>query len=58
MAASRRPEPRPSGLPVHFKLGKAMRLTDVHGSERLVRFVEMIGSSSVLEFEPPPPRAR
>ena len=43
--------------PVHFKLGEAMRLTDVHGAERLVRFVDMIGNSSVLEYEPPPPRS-
>ena len=32
--------------PVHFKLREAMRLTDVHGAERLVRFVEMTGNSS------------
>jgi len=44
--------------PVHFKLGEAMRLTDVHGAEWLVRFVEMIGSSSVLDYEPVPPRLR
>ena len=44
--------------PVHFKLGEAMRLTDVHGAERLVRFVEMAGNSSVLEYEPLPPRVR
>ena len=44
--------------PVHFKLGEAMRLTDMHGAEWLVRFVEMIGNSSVLEYEPAPPRAR
>ena len=44
--------------PVHFKLGEAMRLTDVHGAEWLVRFVEMIGNSSVLEYEPPPSRSR
>ena len=44
--------------PVHFKLGEAMRLTDVHGAEWLVRFVEMIGNSSVLEYESPPPRVR
>ena len=42
--------------PVHFKLGEAMRLTDVHGTEWMVRFVEMIGNSSVMEYEPPPPR--
>ena len=44
--------------PVHFKLGEAMRLTDVHGAEWLVRFVEMAGNSSVLEYEPLPPRVR
>ena len=44
--------------PVHFKLGESMRLTDVHGAEWLVRFVEMTGNSSVLEYEPPPPRSR
>ena len=44
--------------PVHFKLGEPLRLTDVHGAEWLVRFVEMTGNSSVLEYEPPPPRAR
>ena len=44
--------------PVHFKLGEAMRLTDAHGAERLVRFVDMIGNSSVLEYEPPPLRSQ
>ena len=44
--------------PVHFKLGESMRLTDVHGAEWLVRFVEMIGNSSLLEYEPPPLRSR
>ena len=44
--------------PVRFKLGEAVRLTDVHGAERLVRIVDMIGNSSVLEYEPPPPRSR
>ena len=44
--------------PVHFKLGEAMRLTDVHGSEWMVRFVEMTGNSSVLEYEPPMPPGR
>ena len=44
--------------PVHFKLAESMRLTDVHGAEWLVRFVEMTGNSSVLEYEPPPPRSR
>ena len=44
--------------PVHFKLGEAMRLTDVHGSEWMVRFVEMTGNSSVLEYEPSMPPGR
>ena len=43
--------------PVRFKLNEAMRLTDVHGAELLVRFIEMTGNSSVLEYEPPPPRS-
>ena len=38
--------------PVHFKLAEPLRLTDVDGVERIVRFVEMIGDSSVLEYEP------
>ena len=43
--------------PVHFKLGEAMRLTDVHGAELLVRFVELIGNTSVLNYEPPQTRS-
>jgi hypothetical protein len=31
-----------------------MRLTDVHGAEWMVRFVEIMGNSAVLEYEPPP----
>ena len=42
--------------PVHFKLNEVLRLTDALGAEWLVRFVEMTGNSSVLEYEPPPPR--
>ena len=44
--------------PARFKLNEAMRLTDVHGAEWMVRFVEMMGNSSVLEYEPPPRRLR
>ena len=44
--------------PVHFKLNEVLRLTDALGAEWLVRFVEMTGKSSVLEYEPPPPRPR
>ena len=39
--------------PVFFKLHEPLRLTDVNGAEWLVRFVDMIGDSSVLEYEPP-----
>ena len=44
--------------PVHFKLRAAMRLTDAHGVEWMVWFVEMTGNSSVLEYEPPMPPGR
>ena len=44
--------------PVHFKLNEPLRLTDVRGAEWSVRFVDMTGNSSVLEYEPPPPRLR
>ena len=39
--------------PVHFKLNQPLRLTDVNGSEWIVRFIEMIGRSALLEYEPP-----
>ena len=39
--------------PVHFKLNQSLRLTDVNGFEWLVRFVEMIGTTALLEYEPP-----
>ncbi len=39
--------------PVHFKLNQPLRLTDVNGSEWIVRFIEMIGKSVLLEYEPP-----
>ncbi len=38
--------------PVQFKLGQDLRLTDVNGVERMVRFVEMIGRSALLEYRP------
>ena len=44
--------------PVHFKLNQPLRLTDVNGSEWIVRFVEMIGKSVLLEYEPPGNRRR
>ena len=39
--------------PVHFKLNQSLRLTDVNGFEWIVRFVEMIGTTALLEYEPP-----
>ena len=39
--------------PVRFKLNQPLRLTDVNGFEWIVRFIEMIGRSALLEYEPP-----
>lgn len=39
--------------PVHFKLGRPLLLTDVNGFEWSVRFVDMIGKSSLVEYRPP-----
>ena len=39
--------------PVHFKLNQSMRLTDVNGVEWMVRFIEMIGNTALLEYQPP-----
>lgn len=38
--------------PVHFKFSQPLRLTDVHGSEWSVRFIDMFGKSSLLEYRP------
>ena len=43
--------------PVHFKLNQPLRLTDVNGVEWTVRFVEMVGKSTLLEYEPPNPHS-
>ena len=37
--------------PVHFRLKEPLRLTDVNGIECMVRVVEMVGNSSLLEYE-------
>ncbi len=42
--------------PVRFKLNQPLRLTDVNGVEWIVRFVEMIGTSVLLEYEFPRPQ--
>ena len=39
--------------PVRFKLNESLRLTDAQGAEQSVRFIEMIGKSALLEYEPP-----
>ena len=39
--------------PVHFKLNRPMLLTDVNGVERIVRLIEMLGETALLEFESP-----
>ena len=41
--------------PVSFKLTQPLLLTDVHGSERIVRFLDMFGKSALLEYEQPEP---
>ena len=38
--------------PVHFRLGKPMRLTDASGFELSVTIVDIIGSSSLLDYRP------
>jgi hypothetical protein len=43
--------------PVLFSLNQPLRLTDVNGSERIVRFVEMIGKTALLEYDLPEPRS-
>ena len=37
--------------PVHFKLNQSVRLTDVHGIELSVRFIDFIGNTSLLEYQ-------
>ena len=39
--------------PVQFKLQQPLRLTDVEGSEWIVRFIEMLGTTALLEYGPP-----
>ena len=39
--------------PVHFKLNQPLLLTDGEGVERIVRFIDMIGKSTLLEYESP-----
>ena len=39
--------------PVHFSMRKPVHLTDVNGTERIVRFIEMTGKAALLEYETP-----
>ncbi|MDE0124710.1 MAG: hypothetical protein OXN97_09065 [Bryobacterales bacterium] len=36
--------------PVRFRLGQPLRLTDVYGNERVVKFAETLGKLSLLEY--------
>ena len=38
--------------PVHFMPGEDLRLTDANGKELMVRIVEIIGSSALVEYHP------
>ena len=38
--------------PVTFRVGKPMRLTDAYGAELSVTVVDIIGKSSLLEYQP------
>ena len=44
--------------PVRFKLNQSLRLTDVNGFEWMVRFIEMLGDSALLEYELPEHQGR
>ena len=38
--------------PVHFALGEDLRLTDADGREAIIRVVEVVGRSALLEYQP------
>ena len=38
--------------PVHFALGEDLRLTDAEGSKLLVRIVDIVGRSALVEYRP------
>ena len=38
--------------PVHFVLGEAQRLTENEGREALVRIVDIVGRSALVEYRP------
>ncbi len=42
--------------PVHFLLGEELRLTDAEGVELLVRIVDVVGRSALVEYTRPPER--
>ena len=42
--------------PVSFKLNQSLLLTDVQGTEWIVRFIDMFGKSALLEYRPPEQR--
>ena len=48
-----RPPDEGKQQPVNFKLNQSLLLTDVQGTEWIVRFIDMFGKSALLEYRPP-----
>ena len=40
--------------PVHFTPGEGLRLTDANGQESLIRILDVVGRSALLEYQPVP----
>lgn len=40
--------------PVHFMFGEDLRLTDADGTELIIRIVDIVGRSALVEYHPPP----
>ena len=38
--------------PVHFLLGEELRLTDANGREKIVRIIDIVGRSALVEYRP------
>ena len=39
--------------PVHFVPGEELRLTDAEGHEALIRILDVVGRSALVEYQPP-----
>ena len=44
------PSTRGKSSPFHFALGEDLRLTDADGREAMVRIVDVVGRSALLEY--------